>query len=152
VWVYILCEIPFLNITPEVRFAGSEIPFLNITPELGFAGGVATPWCCCIPSKRVVNAASCASMFDMSVLSLVAELAMLFSAVMFDMSVLPLVAELAMLLAMGTTAKRELVLWELCAQWGATVMVGDGWGLRAMGAMGMGATAKGALVSWEHWA
>ncbi len=48
---------------------------------VGFAGGVTTPWYCCIPSKRVVNAASCASMFDMSVLSLVAELAMLSSAV-----------------------------------------------------------------------
>ncbi len=80
-WVYILREIPFLNITPEVGFAGLEIPFLNITPELGFDGGVTTPWHCCIPSKRVVNAASCASIFDMSVLSLVAELAMLFSAV-----------------------------------------------------------------------
>jgi hypothetical protein len=48
---------------------------------VGFAGGVTTPWYCCIPSKRVVNATSCASMFDMSVLSLVAELAMLSSAV-----------------------------------------------------------------------
>ncbi len=65
VWVYIL----------------REIPFLNIAPELGFVGGVITPWYCCILSKRVVNAASCASMFDMSVLSLVAELAMLSSAV-----------------------------------------------------------------------
>ncbi len=52
VWVYIL----------------RGIPFLNIAPELGFAGGVTTPWYCCLPSKRVVNAASCASMFDMSVL------------------------------------------------------------------------------------
>jgi hypothetical protein len=77
---------------PEVGFAGCEISFLNITPELGFAGGVTTPWYCCIPSKRVVNAASCASMFNMSVLSLVAEL--------------------AMLLVMGTTAKGELVSWE----------------------------------------
>ncbi len=41
VWVYIL----------------REIPFLNIAPELGFAGGVTTPWHCCIPSKRVVNVA-----------------------------------------------------------------------------------------------
>jgi hypothetical protein len=65
VWVYIL----------------GEIPFLNILPELGFAGGVTTPWYCCIPSKRVVNAASFTSMFDMSVLLLVAELAMLSSAV-----------------------------------------------------------------------
>ncbi len=81
VWVYILREIPFLNITPEVGFAGLEIPLLNIRPELGFAGGVTTLWYCCILSKRVVDAASCASMFDMSVLSLVAELAMLFSAV-----------------------------------------------------------------------
>ncbi len=80
-WVYILHEIPFLNIMPEVGFAGLEIPFLNIMPELEFAGGVTTPWYCCIPSKRVVNAASCASMFDMSVLLVVAELAMLFSAV-----------------------------------------------------------------------
>ena len=53
-----------------------EIPFLNIAPELGFAGGVTTPWYCCILSKREVNAASCTSMFDMSVLSLVAELVM----------------------------------------------------------------------------
>ena len=37
-WVYIL----------------REIPFLNIAPELGVAGGVTTPWYCCIPSKRVV--------------------------------------------------------------------------------------------------
>ncbi len=58
-----------------------EIPFLNIAPELGFAGGVTTPCYCCIPSKHVVNAASCMSMFDMSVLLLVAELAMLSSAV-----------------------------------------------------------------------
>ncbi len=63
-WVYIL----------------REIPFLNIAPELGFAGGVTTPWYCCISSKGVVNAASCASMFDMSVLLLVAELGMLSSA------------------------------------------------------------------------
>ncbi len=65
VWVYIL----------------REIPFLNMVPELGFAGGVTIPWYCCIPSKRVVIVASCASMFDMSVLSLVAELAMLSSAI-----------------------------------------------------------------------
>ncbi len=57
-----------------------EIPFLNITPAS------------CIPSKRVVNAASCASMFDMSVLLLVAEL--------------------AMMSAMGAAAKGELVSWE----------------------------------------
>jgi hypothetical protein len=78
-----------------------EIPFLNKTPE------------CCIPSKRVVNAASCASMFDMSVLLLVAEL--------------------VMLLAMGAMAKGELVSWERCSRWGATAMARDGWGLTAMG-------------------
>ncbi len=107
-WVHILREIPFLNITPEVGFAGGEISFLNITPEvgfailflnitpeLGFAGEVTTPWYCCIPSKRVVNAASCVCMLDISVLLLVAELAMLFSAIV-----------------MGATAKGELVSWE----------------------------------------
>ncbi len=84
-----------------------EIPFLNIMPE------------CCIPSKRVINAASCASMFDMSVLLLVAEL--------------------AMLLAMGATANGELVSWERWTRWGATTMARNSWGLTAMGPDGNGA-------------
>ncbi len=58
---------------------------------------------------------------------------------MFDMSVLSLVAELAMLLAMGTTAKGELVSWERWARWGAMAMARDGWGLTVMGRDGNGA-------------
>ncbi len=85
VWVYIL----------------REIPFLNTTPELGFDGGVTTPWYCCILSKRVVNAASCASMFDMSVLSLVAAFAMLSSAVAM--------ASLVIFVRRSTLASRYLV-------------------------------------------
>ncbi len=159
VWVYILREIPFLNIMPEVGFAGSEIPFLNITPELGFAGGVTTPWYCCIPSKRVVNAASCASMFDMILCLLVAELGMLFSAVamaslVICVSVTLLAAPIgngANPLIAGTTAL-GFVGDGASARWGTMAMERDGWGLGAMGAMAMGATAKGALVSWERWA
>ena len=46
----------------------------------GSAGTRACPCCCCILSKRVFSADSLARMFDMSVLSLVAALAMLLRA------------------------------------------------------------------------
>ncbi len=92
VWVYIL----------------REIPFLNIAPELGFAGGVTTLWYCCIPSKHVVNAASCVSMFDMSVLLLVAELAMLSSAVaMASLVICVSVTLLAALKEFGLARNRQ---------------------------------------------
>ncbi len=102
VWVYIL----------------REIPFLNIAPELGFAGGVTTPWYCCIPSKRVVNAASCTSMFDMSVLLLMAELAMLFSAVamaslVICVSVILLAALKEFGLARNRRRRSTLASWSL---------------------------------------
>ncbi len=62
---------------------------------------------------------------------------------------------------MGLTAMGRIGN-DTSAQWGATAIECDGWGLVAMGAMAMGrngwglvamgATAKGVLVLWERWA
>ncbi len=105
----------------------------------------------------------------MSVLFMVAELAMLFIAIaMASLVICVSVTLLAApkefglacnrqrrstlasrygwgLAAMGARAKGALVSWERWAQWGATAMARDGWGLTAMGRDGDGANCLKAV-------